>query len=178
MSLLYKTGDLLASGESAIAHGVNCRGAMGSGIAKPIREHFGEGMYREYSRACLAGEMLPGDINVWQEDPYCVLYNLATQLEPGPDARYSAILRSVDLMLAHAEAVGIDRIGIPKIGCGIGGLEWPQTEGILLALCEQRSVDLIVYTLTDNLTANPYTVEEAARVAAYEHDAIERLSRD
>lgn len=154
MSLLYKTGDLLMSDEPAIAHGVNCKGVMGSGIAKSIRAMYGEEMFKEYAAYCEVGLIQPGGLHVWafyDDDERPWLFNLATQDNPGPDAKLSWILRSVDGMLTWAEAHDISRIGMPWIGCGIGGLKREQVEPILVALTEDHpNVDLIVYTLLED----------------------------
>ena len=46
--ITYVKGDLLDSNCDYICHQVNCRGVMGAGIAKQIRERFPE-VYRVYN---------------------------------------------------------------------------------------------------------------------------------
>lgn len=45
----HKIGDLFESDADIIAHHVNCRGVMGSGVAKPVRFLFTE-TYHEYKK--------------------------------------------------------------------------------------------------------------------------------
>jgi O-acetyl-ADP-ribose deacetylase (regulator of RNase III) len=106
----------------ALGHGCNCAGAMGAGIAVVFRKRY-PAMYREYRRRCAAGEFRPGDVFVW-EAPDVVVYNLATQPVPGPTARLDAIEASVRAALADAEVRELPRLGIPRIGAGLGGLDW------------------------------------------------------
>lgn len=149
--LLHKTGDLLCSGEPAIAHGVNCKGVMGAGIAKPIRDMYPDRMYDKYRSQCYYGVLRPGGVQMWVSEDLPTLFNLATQDSPGADAHLSYVLRSVDCMLKHATTFGVKRIGMPRIGCGIGGLKWERVEPILEALTEEYpTVDLIVYTLLED----------------------------
>lgn len=54
----HKIGYLLASNTDIIAHQVNCRGVMESGVAKQIREEF-PGAYVNYRCACKTAEKAP-----------------------------------------------------------------------------------------------------------------------
>lgn len=146
MTLSYVHGDLFDSGSPAIAHGVNCRGVMGAGIAVGFKQRYPT-MYQHYQAMCDQGHLILGQVFPWYaEHERPVIFNLATQIEPGPNARYSGVMQSVDTMLLMAQNKGISQVAIPQIGCGIGGLEWPQVEGILLALTEKYpAVDVVVY---------------------------------
>lgn len=118
----YKQGDLFASGLPAIAHGVNCKGVMGAGIAAQFRTRYPK-MFQSYRRRCLRGELLPGEIVPWKHDDGTVIYNLATQQEPGADAHPWMITAAVGQMITEAyHDFKITEIGMPLIGCGIGGL--------------------------------------------------------
>lgn len=155
--LKYITGDLLQSGEPVIAHGCNCRGKMGSGIAVAFRTLYPD-MYKHYARMCEEGKLKPGDIFPWvmrEEQGGTVLkneavINLMTQLEPGPDARLQAIQTSMTRAVNFVRGCGLTTIAIPRIGCGIGGLEWSHVEGVLECLAEQGDVEIHVYTLPTN----------------------------
>src|SRR5262249_34840272 len=55
MPIEYVSGDLFdnAHDAQAFAHGCNCQGSMGAGIAKTFRSRYPE-MYEEYRRRCKA----------------------------------------------------------------------------------------------------------------------------
>jgi len=123
-------GDLFRLGLPALAHGCNCAGSMAGGIARAFRA-LDEAMYREYRRQCRDGELRLGGIFRWTLEDCTVVYNLATQQQPGADARLGAITSSVAEMLDDAERSGIPEVGVPHLGAGIGGLAWPDVRQVL-----------------------------------------------
>jgi O-acetyl-ADP-ribose deacetylase (regulator of RNase III) len=135
-------GDLLDSGLAALAHGCNCSGTMGAGVARDIRRRW-PSLYCLYRNACRTGGFLPGDVLVWSGPP--VVYNLAVQLRPGPMASLAAIEVAVARMLDLAEADGVSGIGMPRIGCGPGGLRWAEVGPVLDDLAAASEVDLVVF---------------------------------
>lgn len=124
-------GDLFLSGAPAIGHGVNCRGVMGAGIAKVFRAEYPE-MYQKYKSLCERGLLTPGNTWPWQDASGLVIYNMASQDEPGANARLEWLARTASRVLVNADARKFDRVAIPQIGCGIGGLEWDDVEEVLL----------------------------------------------
>lgn len=141
----FREGDLFGSGLPAIAHGVNCRGVMGAGIAVQFRRHWPQ-MFESYRRRCLRGGMLPGEILPWKH-PDGVVFNLATQYEPGSAAEPWMITAAIGRMITEAyHDFKIHEIGLPLIGCGIGGLT-PDDLAMCLHPYSGAPVDLVVYTL-------------------------------
>ncbi len=143
MTLEHATGDLFELPLPALAHGCSCSGSMAGGIAVSLRA-LDERMYQEYARLCHAGTFRLGDVLPWELVDGRVVYNLATQQRPGRDARLDAIATSVAAMLRDAEARGLDRVGVPRLGAGIGGLEWPEVESVLAEAAVASRVTLVV----------------------------------
>jgi O-acetyl-ADP-ribose deacetylase (regulator of RNase III) len=139
------TGDLFELDLPAIGHGCNCAGAMGAGIAGEFKRRFPR-MYREYWRRCQAGRFRLGEIFVWPTDDV-VVYNLATQLLPRPPAVLDAIDRSVRAALDDARRRGVIRLGVPRLGSGLGELAWPEVATVLEAAGEASRVELVVVSL-------------------------------
>jgi O-acetyl-ADP-ribose deacetylase (regulator of RNase III) len=81
MPILFVSGDLFdnAYGVRAIAHGCNCQGSMGAGIAKAIRARY-PAMYEEYRRSCKADPRLfnLGDCWLWKSEDRPRVFNLGT----------------------------------------------------------------------------------------------------
>lgn len=127
-------GDLFASLEEgdALAHGANCYGVMGAGVAKPIRDMFPKNYYK-YRIRCIKGSFLPGDCLSTSENGLFV-YNLATQFKPGADARLEWIVKSVTQMGRSTEMLGRDKVKTVRLGCGIGGLTWDIVKPALEAI--------------------------------------------
>lgn len=141
MSYTETTGDLFALGLPAIAHGCNTRGSMAGGIAREVKRRWPE-CFEAYATRCRNGEFTLGGLHAWEGEDL-VIYNLATQLEPGADARLGAIRDSITLALADAERRGIARLGVPHLGAGIGGLDWAAVREVLREAARTSPVELV-----------------------------------
>ena len=122
--MIVVEGDLFKVTEGAIGHGVNCRGAMGAGVAKIVRKKYPE-MYSAYRNECKSGRLMPGGVFPWFDEASGLwIYNMASQNRPGPAARLNWLADTASATLDHAAAHGVSQVSIPQIGCGIGGLKW------------------------------------------------------
>ncbi len=151
--LSLRVGDLFTSGAPAIGHGVNVSGVMGAGVARVVRERFPD-CHLDYYRHCRTGRLRPGGVHIWQPtrsgEPMIV--NLATQDLPGPNARLWWVRQSMRRALAELAELGVDRLAIPRIGCGIGGLTFPDVLGVLdSAVGAQQAVAVEVWALQSDL---------------------------
>lgn len=127
----HVSGDLFAQRDVyALAHGVNCRGVMGAGIAVEFKRRWPQ-MFTAYAQACGTGELTVGGMFAWQVAEDRWVYNLASQDRPGKDARLDAVATSLEAALAHACVHSVPSIALPRIGCGIGGLDWPEVADVL-----------------------------------------------
>lgn len=139
--MIERNGDMFTTDARYLAHGVNCKGLMGSGIAVQFRKRFPE-MHAGYVERCLDGRLAPGSfwVSTGILNGRTVLpLNLASQDEPGANARYDYLFSALAGFAAaasHPERLrmygGI--VAIPEIGCGIGGLEWAKVKEILLCI--------------------------------------------
>ncbi len=141
--------DALKISCDALAHGVNMKSAMAGGIAREIAKMYprAEQLYNlccNEERARLGG-VFACDINSGEEEGPYRLYNLFTQIEPGRDARITALEVSVNRMHDMAVGAGVETIAMPRIGCGIGGLDWEDVKPILTAA--SGNLNFIVCTL-------------------------------
>ena len=147
----YKNGDLLKSGCKFICHQVNCKGVMGSGIAKQIKETYPE-VFNEYKNFCDKGEQKLGSvlvadriINFFSQDDDLPRGVQHTDYQAFKDcclALRKYLLDEHSSFLAHNLGVTLDyarrkylpdvRIGFPcGIGCGLGGGDWEVIDGII-----------------------------------------------
>ena len=145
--LTFVTGDMFSWGApAAIAHGCNCAGIMGAGVADRVRRRFPLA-YAEYRDLCLKREFKLGDVHRWT-DGVRTVFNLATQHRPGPFAQLAAIETSVIEMVRLAHEQQIYEIAMPRIGCGIGRLQWDDVRPVLEDVCGDAShVRVVVYDL-------------------------------
>lgn len=155
MSIKYKIGDLLEAPEMAIAHGANCQGLMGAGVAKLIRAKYPT-VYSAYLAACMDGSFRVGTAQPVLVDPaiygsQAVVYNLGTQHFPGADATAWGVFLSFANMAEHAVRNGINTVATCRVGSGIGGLNFDRdvVPGIEEALARSNhpGLDIVVYDL-------------------------------
>jgi O-acetyl-ADP-ribose deacetylase (regulator of RNase III) len=135
MPIEYVTGDLFANrhGAQALAHGCNCRGSMGAGIAVGFRERY-PAMFEEYHRRCKAEPRAfnLGDAFLWKCDDRPWVFNLGTQEDTWRSrATYPAIETALTNMRQQADAEGIRSIALPRIGAGYGGLSWNKVRAVI-----------------------------------------------
>jgi len=141
-----REGDLFADEAiPALAHGCNCTGSMGRGIAVEFRTRWPE-MYDAYRVECNEGRFRPGRVFVW-EAPGKTIFNLGTQPVPGPSARPEYIEAAVREAVRAAETKAISVIGLPRIGAGLGGLSWDTVRHVLESVANKTHVLLAVYEL-------------------------------
>ena len=145
----HVVGDLFEQRDVyALAHGVNCVGRMGAGIATEFRRRWPK-MFAEYAQACRAGELRPGSIFAYQISADRWVYNLATQHAPGRDARLDAVADSLRAALAHARAHQVASIALPRIGAGIGGLDWRAVAATIEKVaCEPGAPPVLLRTVS------------------------------
>ncbi|RKO72597.1 phosphatase [Sphingobacterium puteale] len=125
------------------AHGCNCAGAMGKGIALQFKEKYGQ-MYLEYKNLCKSGGFNLGDVFAYNYGEGTV-FNLGTQKSWKTKAELDAIEESFQKMLLYAHQNRIDKIALPKIGAGLGGLVWDDVKVIINSVAKDyEDIDLIV----------------------------------
>lgn len=148
-TITYKVGDLLKSDEPVIAHGCNCQGVMGAGIARQVHDQYYTA-FDHYSVACAKGEFHIGTAQRVALPDGRTIYNLGTQFRPGPDATPWGIFLAFSNMGEDMASNGFSTVGVPRIGAGIGGLDWQSdvSPAILEAVARcTRPFDVTVYDL-------------------------------
>ena len=149
MSTEYVSGDLFVNrfNAEAFAHGCNCKGAMGAGIAKSFRERYPE-MYKEYRCRCKTQppEFNLGDSFLWKADDKPWVFNLGTQEHYWRcRASYKAIEQVLKSMKRQADEQGIRSIAMPRVGAGYGGLPWNRIKSIIERVFNDWPGTLYVY---------------------------------
>jgi O-acetyl-ADP-ribose deacetylase (regulator of RNase III) len=74
----------------------------------------------------------------------------SAQPVPRPSATLVAIDTAVRAALADAGQRGLARLGVPRIGAGLGGLVWPDVGQVLRRAGEDSTVELIAVSLPDH----------------------------
>lgn len=144
MSVVFVSGDLFEfAGLDALAHGCNCAGAMGKGIAVEFKRRY-PAMFDAYRQRCLEGAFALGDVFPWRAEGRVIL-NLGTQRTWRTRARLVDVKRALEEMVRVAEEMEASRIGLPRIGAGLGRLPWPSVKALLIEIARDAEVELVVF---------------------------------
>jgi O-acetyl-ADP-ribose deacetylase (regulator of RNase III) len=112
-----------------IAHGVNCQGVMGSGIALAIRDRWPEAYaaYHQYwvingPPTQLLGDWLPVKLlrDLWVCHCFTQLTYGRTRKQYADTTAIEGALQPVFDLAEHLRLP----VYLPRIGCGLGGLDW------------------------------------------------------
>jgi O-acetyl-ADP-ribose deacetylase (regulator of RNase III) len=150
MPIVSVSGDLFvnAVGAQALAHGCNCQGSMGAGVAAGVRQRYPL-LFLEYRRRCRAYPPLfnPGDVFLWKDPERPWVFNLATQEYYGRRGRasYEHVAAALGRLRTLADTEGVTSIALPRIGTGYGGLSWRKVRPLLDAAFADWPGTLFVY---------------------------------
>jgi O-acetyl-ADP-ribose deacetylase (regulator of RNase III) len=141
----YRRGDLLQTDIRHIIHGCNSRGAMGSGVAKAIRDKYPQA-YRDYSDCYNNSGLELGTVVVSVQDDGKVIHNAITQQDFGSDpSRVYVSYWAIANVFRHIESWGIKEIALPQLGAGLARGDW----NVISSIIENTLVNTkpVVYVL-------------------------------
>ena len=143
----YVKGDLFSTDCDIIAHGCNCRGGFGSGVARIVALKYPKARELYLEKYEEVGWKL-GDVQFVTTVSGKIIANCATQDAYLPrgvcHASYDGILRAMDKVKCFAQPKNLS-IAIPKIGAGLAGGDWSKIEKILNRVFS--NYDVTVYYL-------------------------------
>ena len=119
---------------------------MAAGIAAQIAAAYPLVMHTN-QRDVKAGLFVPGAAQLVIVNPARAIFNLGTQDDLGACARLEWVYLAFRNLAERCAHDGIERVAIPQIGCGIGGLNWPDIEQTIeaaLVWTENRGYQLNV----------------------------------
>lgn len=132
--LKFLKGDMFDSGCNVIVNTVNTLGVSGGGVALAFKEKFPKN-YEAYAKHCKTGKFRPGEIfwcaEHWEDDGV-IIANAATKGDFRNPSEYiwqrMILLELRQTQEIVQEMLNVDemsvRLGIPALGCGLGGLDW------------------------------------------------------
>lgn len=150
----YVVGNLLEASEEVIVHGVNARGAFGSGVAGAMAAAWPEAR-ESYLRAYSNGLVGLGRL-IWAEvGGNRILAHAVTQPTYGRTGVHLSMpaLKACMGALAAAAVVGTGlapngfrSIAMPKIGAGLAGGDWREIEPVIEETLSD--LDVAIYVLS------------------------------
>lgn len=154
-------GDIRDTPIKNIAHGVNCQGVMGSGVARALFEKWPK-VREEYlrfhengkSRGLESKDFLGKNQyisitklfdGVGYNIPEKQVINMHTQLNFGSgDKQY---VDYASIMMCFNDLFDVEAVAVPKIGAGLAGGDWSIIKKIMVETTQKKGIDLVIYSL-------------------------------
>ncbi|HQY60510.1 MAG TPA: macro domain-containing protein [Polyangiaceae bacterium] len=144
MPTIFTQGDLFAEQDlNAYAFGATSSGHMDAGIAVAFKKRWPR-LETEYAARCADGRFHLGDVFAFV-DGETTVYTLALQEHWKAKAKLAALSRAMTRVVELATNAGVLRIGLPRVGTGLGGLEWLRVKSVLTKVSEHSRVELVVF---------------------------------
>lgn len=147
-----KDGNIFDSNCDAIVNPVNCVGVMGAGLAKQFKEKYPH-MFWEYKQRCESGGMSPSMSSFHKTYPehyelgnpkYIV--NFATKNHWKDKSKLQYIDNGMAFLAGILrERIELKSIAFPKLGCGLGGLDWEDVKPIMERRLKFLDLEVEIY---------------------------------
>ena len=141
-------GNMFDTKYDAYVNPVNCKGVMGKGLALEFKKRYPMN-FEFYKFICDQGKLKPGYV-YWIRDnsKNITIINFATKDHWKDPSKIEWIndgcMKLRDYLLENP--YNIKNIVIPKLGCGLGGLDWSYVKNIFLEYFDDiTDIDIYVY---------------------------------
>jgi len=136
------SADIFTTNADAIAQGCNTHGRMGAGIAKDLKDMYPL-MFNDYKKRCRDGTFKPGSGYIYYNSQRPHIINLATQ---DRNSATEEFITSSLLWLANSyKDLNIKSVAMPKIGSGLGGIDWKIIRGIIEENLKDTDLEVLIY---------------------------------
>lgn len=120
----YVTGDLIKSTCQCLVNPVNTVGVMGRGLALQFKRSYPE-MMESYIENCQSGAFMPGRLMFYKpvnnEKTICLF---PTKLHWREPSNIQYIESGLIAFMKYYQEWNITSVAFPRLGCGLGGLNW------------------------------------------------------
>ncbi len=161
MPTIFVKGDLFEDAKDskpprAFAFAADCSGTMQKGIAVAFKKRW-PAFEQAYKARADGGKMQLGDVFAWRAGDELV-YALGIQRgETKP--KVSTLARAIEAMVARATTDGVERIALPRIGAGKGGIDRVRVKKVLTEAGEKTAISLVVFEQFVRTKDEPNTPE-------------------
>ncbi|MBZ4653090.1 MAG: hypothetical protein JG781_428 [Peptococcaceae bacterium] len=142
-----KNGDILKAPAESIVCSVTTAGAMAQGLAAQVARAYPD-VEEEYKEALAQGNLDIG--KVWavqpKDAPYVVIL-FPTSREASRKSDLGYIAAGLEALKEVIRGHGWKSIAMPKLGTGVGGLEWEDVKEQIVKILavELEDVEILIY---------------------------------
>lgn len=139
----YVKGNIFDSKMATIVNPVNCVGVMGKGLALEFKKRY-PALFLSYKSACARNLFRPGIVYVsHQQDKKVLLF--PTKEHWKDPSRYEYIDIGLSYFAKNYKALKITSCAFPRIGCGLGGLDWEKVKLLIEKHLGDLDIEIEVY---------------------------------
>ncbi|XP_055911512.1 ADP-ribose glycohydrolase OARD1 [Eupeodes corollae] len=132
-----------ASEEFSLAHCVGADLKMAKGIAVEFVKRFGQ------KEQLMKQNVRKGGVAVLK-DGYRFIYYLVTKDLSYQPTTYETMYSSLHAMRTHMLTNGVNKLAIPRIGCGVDKLNWTKVKSQIEEVFKNDSIEIVVYNYIQN----------------------------
>jgi len=152
--ITYVDGDILESQLHSIAIPVNVVGVMGAGLARQFAKKYSD-LVHVYRGMCHSSELTPATpayippSNVLYPHPGVLFFPTKKHY------RDPSVFADIKFGLNYAATCirngiwKVPSLAIPRLGCGLGGLDWPHVRDAIVESFGELDMDIHVYSAED-----------------------------
>ena len=139
----YVKGNIFNSQMETIVNPVNCVGVMGKGLALEYKKRY-PALFLSYKSTCARKLIIPGRVYVSrQQDKKVLLF--PTKDHWTDPSKYEYIDSGLSYFAKNYKDLNIQSCAFPRIGCGLGGLDWEKVKALLEKHLGDLDIEIEVY---------------------------------
>ena len=139
----YVKGNIFDSKMETIVNPVNCVGVMGKGLALEYKRRYPT-LFLSYKSACARKLIIPGRVYVSRQQDKKVLF-FPTKDHWTDPSKYEYIDSGLSYFAKNYKDLNIQSCAFPRIGCGLGGLDWEKVKALLEKHLGDLDIEIEVY---------------------------------
>lgn len=117
-----------------LAHCISKDYALGAGIAVEFEKRFNlKSRLQNYNNGHFTDCIVIGRV-----------FNLVTKAKYWQKPTYDSLTSALEIMKFQMQTYEIKKIAMPKIGCGLDGLQWGRVEEIIKAVFQDVNCEILV----------------------------------
>ena len=142
MLKIIENGNIFNSNCDFLVNPVNTVGIMGKGLALEFKKKFPNNFIK-YQKFCKDNSFGIGKLLIVKENNKSIL-NFPTKKHWKNKSELDYIIQGLEKLKIAIEKYNINSVAFPKIGCGLGGLDWNIVLDLLINFEKNISFNILV----------------------------------
>lgn len=142
MLKLIQNGDIFTSSCDFLINPVNVVGVMGKGLALEFKKRFPRN-FQVYQKCCKDSSFVVGKLLVVPENEKAII-NFPTKKHWKDNSELNYIVLGLEKLKIAVQRYNIKSIAFPKVGCGLGNLDWNDVFPLIEAFSNSIDQNILV----------------------------------